>query len=120
MRHISFSMTTAQIQDHTKTITRRHGWKFLKPGNRLWAVEKCQGLKKGEKVKRICVIEVVAIRREPLNDLTKNPSYGTIEVIAEGFPTITPEEFVEKLCIAIRIRPDNIITRIEFKYLDKS
>ena len=42
-RLMSFSMTTPQVRARTKTVTRRLGWRFLKPGVVLWAVEKAQG-----------------------------------------------------------------------------
>ena len=46
---MSFMLTTNQIIDETKDVTRRNGWENLKPGDRLRAVEKAMGLKKGEK-----------------------------------------------------------------------
>ena len=42
-------LTKEQILARTKTVTRRLGWWFLKPGDVVWACEKCMGLKKGEK-----------------------------------------------------------------------
>ena len=59
MRNISFSMTTEAVRRREKTVTRRLGWWNLKPGTVLQAVEKAQGLKKGEHVKPICLIRVV-------------------------------------------------------------
>jgi hypothetical protein len=53
MRNMSFSLTTPQVYAGTKTVTRRLGWRFAKAGQRVCAVEKGMGLKKGEKVKRI-------------------------------------------------------------------
>ena len=48
MRNMSYAMTTQQIIDETKDVTRRLGWADLRPGDRVQACEKCQGLKKGE------------------------------------------------------------------------
>ena len=31
-RNMSFTLTTWQIREQTKTVTRRKGWQFLKPG----------------------------------------------------------------------------------------
>ncbi len=53
MRNMSFMLTTQQMQDRTKDVTRRVGWWFLKPGDVIMAVEKGMGLKKGEKIKRM-------------------------------------------------------------------
>ena len=47
MRLMSFALTTRQFLAHEKTVTRRLGWEFLKPGDRVCGVEKGMGLKKG-------------------------------------------------------------------------
>jgi hypothetical protein len=64
MRLMSFSLTTPQILARTKTVTRRMGWTFLRPGDLVQAIEKGQGLKKGEHVKRLAVLRIVDVRRE--------------------------------------------------------
>ncbi len=117
MRLMSFSMTTPQIRDRSKTVTRRLGWKSLEAGTKLWAVEKCQGLKKGEKVKRICMIEVINVSRETLDWLLTNPHYGYVETLKEGYPDMTPIHFIDNFCIAMGATSDTEVTRIEFKYL---
>ncbi len=104
-------MTTEQIKNKTKDITRRFGWWFLKPGDRVCAVEKGQGLKKGEKINRLKVIEIVSTRAEPLNAITK------ADCIREGFPEMTPVEFINMMIIYYGIKPDKIVNRIEFKYI---
>lgn len=68
-RLMSFAKTIDQIRNRTKTVTRRTGWEWLEPGTALWAVDKAMGLKKGEKVVRICKIRVVDVRRERLEDI---------------------------------------------------
>ena len=50
MRNMSFFMTTGQMYAQTKDITRRFGWWLLEPGDIVCAVEKSQGLQKGEKI----------------------------------------------------------------------
>jgi hypothetical protein len=113
MRNISFSKTTQQFRDRTKTVTRRLGWKFLKPGDRLMAVEKAQGLKKGEKVKRLGEIEVVSVCEEPVLGIEKYPD----DCRREGFPEMTPKDFVKFFCKHFRCDPLDDITRIEFTYV---
>lgn len=119
MRNMSFMLTTRQMHEGTKTVTRRLGWKFLKPGDRFQAVEKCQGLKPGEKVVPICICEVVSVRREPLNDITNE------DVVREGFgpapwkPGLEWFDFVEMFCHEMKCAPDTIVTRIEFKQVGK-
>jgi len=114
MRNISFSMTKQQVYNKTKDVTRRNGWLTLKPNEILRAVEKAQGLKKGQKITRICYIIVVSSRREPLNIIDKT------ECIREGFPELEPQEFIDMFCKSHKgVKPDSEITRIEFQYLEK-
>lgn len=112
MRNMSFSATVQQVRARTKTVTRRVGWKTLQPGEVLRAVEKGQGLRKGEKVKPIRLIEVVSVREEPLNAITPE------DVVREGWPQSDPEEFVAFFCDFNMHRPEWPVTRIEFKYLE--
>ena len=111
-RNMSFTMTTEQVRRREKTVTRRIGWAFLKPGDVLCAVEKAQGLKKGEKVKRICKIVVVSTRWEPLDDITKE------DCVKEGFPEMAPHEFCAMFCRANNWESGKDVNRIEFGYLE--
>lgn len=113
MRNMSFFMTTQQIIDETKTVTRRFGWWGLLIGDKIQACEKCQGLGIGEKVNRLKVIETVSTRGEPLNAITK------AECVLEGFPDMEPAEFVAMMVKHYGCNPDRIINRIEFKYITK-
>lgn len=119
-RNMSFSITTTQIRDRTKTVTRRLGWRTLKVGEPVNAVKKAMGLKKGEKVERLDVIVPVHKRRERLNRMLWDKAYGVREVINEGFPEMTPVEFVEMFCRANQCKPSAVITRIEFRYQDQT
>lgn len=122
MRNLSFALTTQQVRDRTKTVTRRKGtwWPtVLKPGTRLCAVEKSQGIKRGGLV-RICVIEVVSVRVEPLYAIHDPFSYGLAEVRAEGFEGLTPSEFVQMFCGHMGGSPEQVVTRIEFRYVDEA
>ena len=110
MRNISFFLTRKQIAAQTKTVTRRAGWKRLTRGTLLQPVEKGQGLKKGEKVQRIGPpIRVIDVRREPLNQITQR------DVEREGFPDMTPEEFIQFYCKSNKCGLDELVTRIEFE-----
>lgn len=110
-RNISFFLTQQQIRDKTKTVTRRDGWKFLKVGDVLNACEKCQGIGKGNKIVKICKIEVVGFRFEPLYSITPE------DVIREGFPEMTTFDFIDFYMKHNKIKAHDIVTRIEFKYL---
>ena len=110
-RNMSFSITTEQVRNKTKTVTRRLGWSNLKVGEELHAVEKCQGLKKGEHVTRICMIRVVSVTKESLDEITK------VECVKEGFPEMSPVEFVRMFAKHNHCDNDRTINRIEFEYL---
>ncbi|HET6456312.1 MAG TPA: ASCH domain-containing protein [Armatimonadota bacterium] len=111
MRNISFSLTVEQFLAGTKTVTRRLGWAFLRPDDMLMACEKCQGLKKGEKIRRLGQIEVVDVRREALDCIIEYPD----DCRKEGFPQFSPEAFVTMFCREMRCTSGTPVTRIEFK-----
>jgi hypothetical protein len=114
---MSFSMTTDAVRNRTKTVTRRLGWSFIKPGDMLWAVEKGMGLKKGEKVKRLALIRVVSIRGERLDTLLKMPAEeADLEVEREGFD-ICPNDFVDFFTRANGCMESSLVNRIEFEYV---
>ncbi|WP_280422131.1 hypothetical protein [Nocardia carnea] len=113
-RLMSVSLTENQVRDRSKTVTRRVGWTMLRPGDRLTLCRKVMGRRRGEPLVRIVDVEVLSTRREPLSDITVD------DVLAEGFPHMTPGEFVEFFCGTHRgCRPDSDVTRIEWRYLDE-
>ena len=116
-RNMSFMLTTEQARNKTKPVTRRLGWGFLRLGDIVQQVVKCQGLKKGEKVEKIHLIRIKSTRWEPLTRMVTNPVYGYKECALEGFPDLTPDEFVAMFCKANKCRPDREVNRIEFEYL---
>jgi hypothetical protein len=111
-RCMSFFYTEDQIRDRTKTVTRRAGWTFLQSGDLIRAVRQTQGLKKGEKVVDLAMLRVTHILRERLDSITDD------DVEREGFPNWNAHQFVAFLCQEVRVRPDSIVTRIEFEYLN--
>ncbi len=114
MRNISFSLTIAQFKDSSKDVTRRLGWGNLKPGQDLMACEKCQGIKPGEQLVRLGKIIVMSAGIERLDKLISDPRYGREEVAREGFPDLTPAEFVAMFCKHMKCEPSQLITRIAF------
>jgi hypothetical protein len=111
-RNMSFMLTKQQVYDKTKTHTIRDGWWFLKSGELLNAVEKGMGLKKGEKVTRMCQIRILSTRP----DILKNVTHEIC--IKEGFPWLAPFEFVEMFC---KFNKKATVTKklnfIEFEYI---
>ena len=118
MRNMSFALTTEQIRNRTKTVTRRLRWLFLKPGDVLQPVVKGQWLKKGAHVEKIGgKTRVVSVRRERLDAIGKRYRY---DPVLEGFPQMTNEQFVTFFCEHNDCTPSDIVTRIEFRYEEAS
>lgn len=110
-RNMSFSLTTNQVKASIKTVTRRLGWDSLRPGDLVNACEKAMGLRRGETVNKLALIRVVAARREPLAAITRP------DVRWEGFPEMTPGEFIAMFCAHNRCTLDTQVNRIEFEYV---
>lgn len=119
-KSISFFLTTQQILDRTKSVTRRRKAKKparrLKPGELFWAVEKVQGLKKGEKHKRLSLLRCLKNDDVVLN----GPTLTIADVGREGFPDRSPIEFVAMFCREMKCQADEEVQRIEFEYVDES
>jgi hypothetical protein len=113
---MSFTLTVEQIRAKSKTVTRRLGWATAKPGQIVQPVVKGMGLKRGEHVEKIgAPIRFVKVSREELAWLCGE---GCREVVAEGFPDLTPEQFVAMFCAHNGCTPTDIVTRIEFSYVE--
>ena len=113
---MSFALTTEQVRNQTKTVTRRQGWENLKPGDIVNACVKCMGLKKGEKVEKICQIRVIDVSREPILWITSG------DVVKEGFPEWEGDcmKFVQMYCTANKVGAMEYCTRIEFEYINNN
>jgi len=117
MRNMSFALTTQQVKDRTKFVTRRFAWWNLKPGTRLWAVEKGMGLKAGEKISRLGVIEIIHVSQQRVDALLDRD--GPPEMRLEGYPMglKDPVEFMERMCLLHNKMGCDTINRIEFGYI---
>ena len=131
-RLMSVTLTEQAVVERRKTVTRRLGWwttktgvRMVRLGDRLTLCRKVMGRKKGEDVVRLAEVEVVSVRREPLWCITAD------EVAREGVdPALfderdtetgqpTPDAWVRWFCAEMRVTPDTVITRIEWRYLDE-
>ncbi len=120
-RLISMAYTAAQVRARTKTVTRRLGWVNAQPGERLIACEKVMGRKAGESLVRIVAIELVDVRREPLTRMLalEDRAYGLREVELEGFPDLSPEQFVETYFTEAQgVDSSRPVTRLAYRYLE--
>jgi len=108
---MSVALTTPQVIAREKTVTRRNGWLFAKPGDLLVLCRKVQGRKLGEPLDRLVVVEVVDVRRERLDAISPD------ECAREGLPDMAPDEFVDFFCASHKgVEPDSIVSRIEWRY----
>ena len=111
--NMSFFLTTRQVRDREKTVTRRNGWRRARVGQVVQPIVKGQGIKKGERVEKIGgPIRFVDVRRERLDANTPE------DVRLEGFPGRSSKWFVAMYLEANGGRSDQVITRIEFEYID--
>jgi hypothetical protein len=111
-KNMSFMLTVDQFRNQTKDVTRRRGWGNLKPGDVLMGCEKCMGLKRGEKIKRLGLIRIISTRPEQLDSITQE------EVIREGFPNKIPSDFVVMFVLSHKgTSPSSTVNRIEYEYL---
>lgn len=111
---MSFAFTAKQYLDGTKTVTRRIGWDFLKTGDVCNGVLKSRGLKKGEHVKVLGRHRIVSIYPERLNSITLD------DVVNEGFPNFSREDFIQFFCAMNKCRPETFVNRIEFERIPDS
>lgn len=110
-RLMSVALTTDQVRARQKTVTRRAGWEVLKPGDLVTLCPKVRGRRPGEPLERIVTVEIVSTRRERLDSITPE------DVIAEGFPGMTPAEFVEFFVMSHRgVTAASEITRVQWRY----
>jgi hypothetical protein len=58
------------------------------------------------------------LRWEPLRRMIDDPEYGKQEVILEGFPEMTPQQFVDMYCQHNKCTPDKVVHRMAFEYID--
>lgn len=121
-RLMSVAYTADAVVERRKTVTRRKGWQFLKPGDRLTLCRKVQGRKPGEPLERLAEVEVVSVRREQLRRMSDDLDYGCAETLLEGMaggPGIFPSFFIEHYFVnAQGMSRDDEVTRIEWRYLD--
>lgn len=112
-RRMSFALTETQLVDGSKDVTRRLGWERVREGDSIVAVRKAMGLGKGERQVVLGTVHVTRVSRERLGTITAD------EVRREGFPGMTPAEFVTMFCRTNNCDARTIVTRIEFKFTRK-
>jgi hypothetical protein len=124
-RLMSVTLTEQAVRDRRKTVTRRVGWRFLKPGDRLTLCRKVMGRKPGEPLGRLAEVEVVSVRHERLWDIDDDEiARECVEPVPGRFGEWhtdtgqpTPWAWIEWFCDEMNVAPDDFVTRIEWRYL---
>lgn len=116
---MSVSLTELAVVERRKTVTRRVNWwrtaagrPLLSVGDRLTLCRKVMGRRPGEPLVRLGDVRVVSIDRVQLDHIDHD------ECVREGFPEMTPDEFVTMFCATHRgCDRTDLVTRIEWEYL---
>lgn len=125
---MSVSLTEAAVRNRRKTVTRRLGWRFLKPGDRLTLCRKVQGRRADEPLVRLAEVEVTDVRRESL------AAIDAADIVREGVPArvFTPAiggihephcpdcrraNWIGWFARTMGCDPYDEVTRIEWRYL---
>jgi hypothetical protein len=100
-----------QFRARSKWVTRRMRWGHAKAGRVLTGIEKGMGLAKGARQVVLGDVLVVDARREPIEVIDQR------DVVLEGFPDWSVEEFVRMFCKLNSCTPAELCTRIEYRYV---
>lgn len=103
--------TQQQMRNRTKTVTRRVGWNNAKVGDRVLAVSKSQGRKRGEQPELFGTIELTEVSREMLSDMDDE------DVDREGFPHFTTDDFIDMFCKHMRCDSWTVVNRLAFLFV---
>ena len=130
-RLMSVMHTEQAVVERRKTVTRRLGWRFLKPGDRLTLVRKSQGRKRRdgtvEPLVRLAEVEVVSVERGPLGhtwmghpgDLDREGVPFEVWDRYRTHPSMAPEwAWIAWFAETMRCTLSTEVTRIEWRYLD--
>lgn len=102
-----------------KDITRRVNWRWAQAGMFLLAVEKTQGIRRGDLVETFGVVELLSVTREPLNHIALRARGPIGDVEREGFPGMTGREFVRMFCEHMPgARADVEVARVVLRHVD--
>ena len=107
---MSFRWTEQQLVAGIKTVTRRLGWWKVRPGDQLLAIRQWQELPKGSHQHILGSILIRGARPERVKDITPD------DVVREGFPDMTTDQFIAFFCRGHRISPLHVINRIHLAF----
>ena len=117
-RLMSVSHTERAVVERRKTVTRRLGWTFLRPGDRLTLCRKVMGRKPGEPLVRLAEVEVVSVRRESLSAITDaDVEREGVDAALETAGRTEAEVWASWFAWTMGCSVDDEVTRIEWRYL---
>lgn len=115
---LSCRMTESAVRERRKTVTRRLKTPtWCKPGVLALLVDKVRC----KAANGLAVVEIVAVRREPLSKVHHGWATSSMMAISEteleGFPGMSRDEFIAMFVAAQNCGPETEVTRIEWRYL---
>ena len=111
---MSFPDTAAEVRERLQTVTRRPGWRFLKPGDLILAIEP----RTRARARELAVLRIRRVRVEPLSRLDI-ATYAEDELPREGLPCWSKDHFVATFLRRHRLKSADVdVTRIEFEYVE--
>ena len=111
---MSFPDTALEVRERLQTVTRRPGWRFLKPDDLIQAVEF-----ESNSPRVLGVLRVRNVRVEPLSRLVIDATYAEDELPREGRPCWSRDHFIATFLRRHRLKNTSVdVTRIEFDYVD--
>jgi hypothetical protein len=114
MRRMSFPDTAPDVRERVQTVTRRLGWRFLKPDDLIQAVEF-----ESNSPRIIGILRVRSVRVESLSRLVTDATYAEDELPREGRPCWSRDHFITTFLRRHRLKNASVdVTRIEFEYVD--
>jgi hypothetical protein len=117
MRRMSFPDTAPEVRERLQTVTRRLGWRFVKAGDVIQAVEFESNSSRSPRV--LGILRVRGVRVESLSRLVTDATYAEDELPREGRPCWSRDHFIATFLRRHRLKHANVdITRIEFDYVD--
>jgi hypothetical protein len=119
MRRMAFPHSATEVRERMQTVTRRVGWRFLKPDDLIQAVDQARRLGPDEPVRELAVLRIRDVRVEPLSRLVTDARYAEDELPREGFPCWTRDDFIARFLRTHRLKTADVeVTRIEFEYVE--
>jgi hypothetical protein len=118
---MAFPDTASEVRARLQTVTRRPGWRFLKSGDLILAVESQPGPRAASPAAReLAVLRIRDVRVEPLSRLVREATYAEDELPREGLPCWSRDHFIATFLRRHRLTSADVeVTRIEFEYVER-